>query len=480
MKSFYISCVVMFFLIFCDPIVGQNPHYLQLDFNGGISLPMQDFKSSYMFAGRGLSFGGGFDYFFGKLGVGISAGYFANPTSDLFKSYIAKKFLETPDFIQTNDWNTKYALLGPTYKLAWKKFEIDLFAKGGISQIQVPDLLYAKTFFNQSYDLYYFTGASEDYQFAWAAGVRLIYKPLYWLGIQLKSDYFTTSYISKVNYDYTYRDATDGNRNGVIEDTEYFESQKVTKGGTANISVLNLHLGLILQLGKHKPTLPVTMVPKDIMEPDPLIENVEETSPQKPNMEYKLEELPIVNLEEKVLVEEDKIEKINVPIIEEKVVIEAPKTPEVVVKEEVATNIALPVVVEKPIIEDKKIEPEVVKAIELPETDYDAPEAKYDEEAAEFLYKAGESYFASNDFENAVPCFNKLKADPKYPRAKYMFALSLCSMGNCQEAKKEYKSFAKTYKESDARTLEIIFASHFERCATKGKLIKNIKSNLLL
>ncbi|MBK7635541.1 MAG: hypothetical protein IPJ13_15625 [Saprospiraceae bacterium] len=63
--------------------------------------------------------------------------------------------------------------------------------------------------------------------------------------------------------------------------------------------------------------------------------------------------------------------------------------------------------------------------LEIPATTYEAPEAKYDEEAAEFLHKAGESYFATNDFENALPCFNKLKADPKYPRAKYMFALSL-------------------------------------------------------
>jgi tetratricopeptide (TPR) repeat protein len=108
--------------------------------------------------------------------------------------------------------------------------------------------------------------------------------------------------------------------------------------------------------------------------------------------------------------------------------------------------------------------------IDLTPSTYDAPEARYDEEAAAFLYKAGESYFAANDFENAVPCFNKLKADPKYPRAKYMFALSLCSMGNCSEAMKEYKEFSKVYKEEDSRTLEIIFASHIERCKTEGRL----------
>ena len=36
--------------------------------------------------------------------------------------------------------------------------------------------------------------------------------------------------------------------------------------------------------------------------------------------------------------------------------------------------------------------------VQIPATSYDAPEAKYDAEAAEVLYKAGESYFAMNDF----------------------------------------------------------------------------------
>jgi tetratricopeptide (TPR) repeat protein len=258
-----------------------------------------------------------------------------------------------------------------------------------------------------------------------------------WLGLQAKADYFTTSYLSTVGYDNTFRDANDGNRNGIIEDAEYFESQKVINKGTSNLSVLNMNLGLVFHLGKKSASKPAQMLPElpevtmlgdeMIVQSEPVSVDVKENEIteiiQKPiqNKEKPDDEIPVVNADE----------------------------------ESVTTKTA---------------EEQVVEKIEIPVTTYDAPESTYDAEAAEFLYKAGESYFATNDFENAMPCFNKLKADPKYPRAKYMFALALCAMGNCTEAKKEYKEFAKTYKETDSRTLEIIFASHFERCSISGKL----------
>lgn len=471
MKSFKISFILLFVWIMTEGLQGQRNHFIQFDLHAGRSLPVQNYKSTYMFAGQGLTFGGGFDYFFGRFGIGITAGYFTNPTNKLFTSYITTKYLEIPDFIQTSDWRTKFAVLGPTYKWSLGRFEFDLFAKAGISQVEVADLLYAKTFFNQSYDLYSFTGISDDYQFAWAAGTRIIFKPLYWLGIQLKADYFTTSYISKIEYNYTYRDATDGNRNGILEDAEYFESQKISKGGLSDVSVVNLNLGVILQLGKQKPMAQVKMIPQNIIDTQVDIDSISGAEEISQTDSIHHESLPIINLDEKPK---------NIDLVEkaspEPVAIEIPKNEiqqvePVAVREDKSTESTITQVL--PSTEVKIEEKTEEKLAELPVTTYDAPEAQYDAEAAEFLYKAGESYFATNDFENALPCFNKLKADPNYPRAKYMFALSLCSMGNCEEAKKEYKAFAKTYKESDARTLEIIFASHFERCSTNGKLIKD-------
>jgi hypothetical protein len=417
----------------------QSNKFLQIDLGAGGSQPILKFGDPHMFAGRGTSFSGGFDYFFKNIGVGFSAGQFSNVSRDLFSSYISKKYLE--DFSNTNaeNWNTKYVLAGPTFKIAGKRFEWDLYAKAGLGQINVPELVFAKSFFNQYYQIYHFSGTSENYQFAWNGGTRFVFKMNQWLGFQAKAEYLTTSYMSKFNYDYSYRNAQDGNRNGVIEDAEYFEAQKLSQTGAADINVVNVHLGLIFQLGRPVPTKVTKMMPEEIRE-------------------------------------------ITMPVTEEKVatnIIEENKE-EIVVKPEPEIDLPIAPVVTTP-KENKEVAMEEIPVInaneapiEIPATTYEAPEAKYDEEAAEFLHKAGESYFATNDFENALPCFNKLKADPKYPRAKYMFALSLCAMGNCAEAKSEYKDFVKNYKDADARTLEIIFASHLERCSTEGKM-KNVK-----
>lgn len=416
----------------------QSNKFLQIDLSAGGSQPILKYADPHMFAGRGTSFSGGFDYFFKTIGIGFSAGQFSNVSRDLFNSYISKKYLEDITNTGAENWNSKYILAGPTFKIAGKRFEWDVYAKAGLGQINVPELVFSKSFFNQYYQIYQFSGASENYQFAWNGGTRFIYKMNHWLGFHAKAEYLTTSYMSKFNYDYSYRNAQDGNRNGVIEDSEYFEAQKLTHTGAADLNVINVHLGLIFQLGRPAPIKVTKMIPEEIKE-------------------------------------------VTLPVKEEKVATTIPDNKEEV-KPEPNNVMAIEPAATTP-KENKEVAIEEIPVInaneaplEIPATTYEAPEAKYDEEAAEFLHKAGESYFATNDFENALPCFNKLKADPKYPRAKYMFALSLCAMGNCAEAKSEYKDFVKNYKDTDARTLEIIFASHLERCTTAGKM-KNVKKS---
>jgi len=432
-----LAAIYSFAFLMYQVLPAQSGKFLQIELNAGISEPVQEFRSQHMFTGRGISATGGFDYFFNHFGIGFSGGYFTNESGESFTSYIEHKYFEKLQAGTYKDWNTKYIVFGPGYKFITKRFEFDLFAKGGYSQILVPDLLFSKRFFNQTFEVYRFSGTSDDWQFAWSAGARAIFKVTDWLGFQAKADYFTTSYLSTVGYDNTFRDANDGNRNGIIEDAEYFESQKVINKGTSNLSVVNMNLGLVFHLGKKTTTKPAQMLPElpevtalgeEMMEQsDPVVmelkkeENLETIQPDVETTTKAIDGLPVVNKHE------------------------------------------------EPTLSKVTDEPAIEK-IEIPVTTYDAPESKYDAEAAEFLYKAGESYFATNDFENAMPCFNKLKADPKYPRAKYMFALSMCAMGNCNEAKKEYKEFAKNYKETDSRTLEIIFASHFERCTISGKL----------
>jgi tetratricopeptide (TPR) repeat protein len=417
-------------------VTAQENRFLQLEVNGGISEPMGAFRSQEMFSGTGRSIGGGFDYFFGKFGLGFNAGIFDNNSEQAFSDYMYHKFLERPSAKQDNKWKTKFGMFGPIFKIGIKKFEFDIYVRGGYSQIQVPDLLFTKSFFNQSYEVYRFGGVSNDWQFAWSSGMKFIYKLTNQLGIQARADYFATTYLSEVAYEKSFRDASDGNKNGAIDDAEYFESRRISSSNNLNLSVVNLNLGLLFQLGRAKHQAATQMVPPMAVE----LQDVNIT-----------EELPLSTPE----VETDTNRDIALPTP----IIAQDTTELVIVNAEEGLKQAQP---QKEILEE---------LVEIPATTYDAPESTYDEEAAEFLYKAGESYFATNDFENAMPCFNKLKADPKYPRAKYMFALSLCSMGNCAEARKEYSEFAKTYKGEDKRTLEIIFASHAERCRLSGRLI---------
>jgi len=458
MKQFAQSVIFMLFMTMLWNLGQSQSRYLQLDLNGGISKPMGTFANDFMFAGQGYHAGGGFDFFFNKIGIGVSGGLFSNKSETLFNDYIKNKYLEAPSNINSNQqWSTKYIMAGPVVKFGFGKFEVDFLARFGISQINVPNLIFTKEFFNQTYEVYRFSGSGQEYQFAWTGGTRLIYKVNSWLGIQAKADYFATKYVSDINYDYTYRNANDGNRNGVMEDSEYFESQKLNANGKTDLSVLNLNVGFIFQLGKPNNSK-IKMIPNVSQDT-----RVEEQKPELVAEDKEKTATPIV--------EDQIVDKTITPKVVEKNDIEVADN-EMVNKQEVETkaikeeNAEIPVVNAEEEREVKMAEEKRAKEepVQIPATSYDAPEAKYDAEAAEFLYKAGESYFAMNDFENALPCFNKLKADPNYPRSKYMFALSLCAMGNCDEGKREYKEFAKTYKEADARTLEIIFASQFERC----------------
>ena len=67
MENIFKSFCILFLIISALNISkAQSNRYLQLDLNGGASLPIGAFNDEHMFAGKGLHFGGGFDYFFNK------------------------------------------------------------------------------------------------------------------------------------------------------------------------------------------------------------------------------------------------------------------------------------------------------------------------------------------------------------------------------------------------------------------------------
>lgn len=468
----YFLCLGMLFFISIsvryNTVYAQSNNSLRLTLGAGISQPHSDFNAEQMFAERGMAYSGSLDYFFNKIGVGLDVGYFTNETQSPFQRFIQNSYLSTTQFPTMNKWETKYALLGPTFNVNIKKLQIGVFVKGGYSQINVPQLAFNKPFFGQTYNIYQFNGSTPDYQFAWMSGINLGYTINNWLGIIGRASYLSTSYLSKIDYTNTYRDANDDNRNGVLEDNEYLESRKVTAPGSIALSVINPTLGIQITLGKPSEKVPTQMT-RDYL---PIIESQNEEIATEVIGQHEIElkdEVPA--LVDQVVKEE---KATAVPVTTEQNIGNVPALETASPNSEV--NIANVEKIEPSVPKVQKTE---LKTEEIPEVEvvlnsaeskdkkYDAPEAKYDEEAAALLYKAGELYFASNDFESAIPCFNKLKANPDYPRSAYMFALSLSAMGNCSEAKTEYDKFKASYKGDDMRTLEIIFSSQLEICKTK-------------
>ena len=146
-------------------VSGQN-NLLQIYGNGGISKPTGSFSDPHMFASQGYHYGGGFDYFIHKFGLGVAAGYSQNGSKTLFEDYIQHKYLEKAKDTRLENWEVKYILVGPSVKFTLGRFQLDFSAKVGASQITVPHLLFSKTFFGQSYDIYDFSGTTDAWQMA--------------------------------------------------------------------------------------------------------------------------------------------------------------------------------------------------------------------------------------------------------------------------------------------------------------------------
>jgi len=450
---------ILLILIAQQGLEAQSKNHLRLTLGAGISQPHREFNATNMFAQRGVLYNGSLDYFINKFGIGIDVGYFTNDTKTAFQDFIHTRYLNSTEFPNMNRWETKYALLGPTYNFNIKRFQIGIFVKAGYSQISVPQLGFNRAFFGQTYNVYQFYGDTPDYQMAWMGGINLGFKVNNWLAIIGRTSYFTTSYLSKIDHTTVYRDATDSNRNNIMEDNEYLESRKKTSSGSIALTTINPTIGIQISLGKSDTKTPTSMTSEllPIMDSTTDSELVDTDLSNVQGMDTIPELVDQVVYESKedlvIATKNDSISTINNDVLSE------------IVKEEV----------NKPIINIAAAD-SVNNKSDLDDKKFDAPESKYDEEAAGLLYKAGESFFATNDFESAIPCFNKLKANPQYPRAAYMFALSMSAMGNCAEAKSEYDKFNADYSGEDKRTLAIIFASQLERC--KDKPSENLNNNI--
>lgn len=385
----------------------QSGGYLQAEVSGGYTSSFRSFADRYNFAGKGWNSGLNLDYFFTRVAMGMEVGYFNNNADKSFSGYIKERYLENNPIIRGNRWDSKYVLTGPVFKLLKGNVELDLIARAGVVQTVLTELEFGRMFSGRYATIYKVTAPRDQWHGAWSGGMRITAKLSENLGIALKANIFSTDRLNRITHLHTYSDATDSNGNGVIDDAEYSESRVVEKEYSSFLYNYNLNAGFIYQIGKSRPKEIIRMIPEYILESDSSTFDVVEMGP-------------------------DTMDKDSLP----------------------------PTFVPEP-EETVTLNPEEYTA---------APDVTdYDELAANFLYKAGQAYFAANDFENAVACFNKLKADVQYPMAKYMFALSLAEMGNCDNAFAEYRDFARQYQGTDAGVLSTVFASHLERCRKPEK-----------
>lgn len=406
MKVAYLLIIILH--VTTSFVFAQNNDYLQIDLSGGQTMAFRDFAKAPQYAGKGFNGSLSLDYFFGKFAIGVEGGYFRNNAPDIFTTFIKERYLETNPAIKTRPWESKYLLFGPAFKFVLGKLELDIYARAGMVQANAPEFVFSKIFTNQSFPIYTLSGERDKWYGAWSGGGRLIYKFSESFGLLIKGNVFSTEGINHLNHKHTFSDASDTNGNGKIDDSEYFESRVTEQDYKTYINNININAGIIVHLGKSSKGDVIKMMPDFLYEADT------ETTPDE-------------------------------------IAVAAPDSAYYNEIPEMAQSVDTSLVTITP--------DEYVAAPDV--TDYD-------ELAAHFLYKAGQSYFAANDFENAVACFNKLKADPVYPMAKYMFSLSLAAMGNCETSFSEYREFAKKYTGEDAGVLATVYASHLERCKKPG------------
>jgi tetratricopeptide (TPR) repeat protein len=441
-KKYFFSLFLLSFLVF--QTIAQKP-YLQVQTSGGYSMPMLELKEKHHFAENGWNCNLGFGMFFGKFGIMARGGYQRFSSTPLFKSFIFNQYKENTSRLSTQNWENAYGMIGPVFKWSLGRVDIDFFAKIGVSSLQVPDHIFTKTFIGQTTEIASYYGKNKELIPIWNGGISFHTRIGRNLNVFLEPSFMSNMYLSNTATTFRYVNATDVNRNGFIDDVEFVEAEIVKQVKETVFSNLNLNLGVSYQIGRNKTiSEPVPMI---TLEDTIAVEKAAETAVDTKRSEPSSQEIKETGIKESPE-ETSAVEKSAVPA-------------------ENQNSVTTKTMEEKRVVStDSPLNNKIAEPAKINE------ETDYDEAAAKFLFKAGEMYYQGNDFENAVACFNKIKNDPNQMMAKYMFALSLAQMLNCEEAMAEYAEFSNSYKKDDAGVLHTVFISQMEECK---KTVEEIK-----
>ncbi len=421
----------------CNVSIGQIKSGVQVNIDGGMSQPISEFGNDNMFAGNGMNLSGGLDfYFFKGVGMGIEAGYFTNRSKSLFESFIFQRYLEGVDLSGNPSWQTKYIFGGPTLKWSLGRFEMDFTGKLGISQIGGPKVTYQKEYYGTPYSVYLFEKDGLDWTLGWNAGIRAIYKVNDWLGFQAKADYWSNSGLSNVSSRYGFKDVMDLDRNGRLDDDEFYYANMVLRQQFSKISTVNFKLGLVLQFGNIVYDSPFTpdIFNNAILSENEDLQNELDAVVEDTNQESKQPEEEKNDIDSEI----DMQQIVGIPEVKETI--------------------------------QETIQDSSTIVVMSPQEDIKVAEETISKRLLDSLYEAGEYHFSIRDYVIASDYFGQVKDHPEHhPRARYMYAISLSFSGNCDDARKEFKRFKKEYTGSDMRSLEVLFVSQFENCTADLK-----------
>ena len=403
-RAIYLPFLFLFVLL--QTGISQKP-FLQVQATGGYSIPMKPISESNHFSENGWNAQGGFSMFFGKFGVMTAGGYQRLAASPGFESFVFDKYKEIYAGASGQYWQNAFGMIGPVYKWTFGRFDLDIFALIGMSKLSVPDLLYTKNFFGQNAEIARYYGKNDELIPFWSGGFTFHTRIYKGLSLIVEPTFLSNRYLSTTLTTFRYVNARDNNNNGYIDDVEFSEAEVKKQTEDVFFSNVNFNIGFSYQFGREeKKDDPVAMI-------------------------------PLENQDEKTAMESDA---------------------------EKATNKATETSNQIDTTSNEAGNEKLVTGANPPDQASSVAPQTYDQAEAQFLYKAGELYYQNNDFENAVACFNKLKNNEAQHMSKYMFALSLCEMLNCDEAAKEYADFEKKYKADDSGVLYTVFKSQFEKC----------------
>lgn len=432
--------LLVFISMYCLAVSGvlaQKP-YVQVQASGGYSIPILDLSQAHHFSENGWNANLGFAMFFGKIGIMANGGYQRFGSSNLFEDFITEKYFENPRGISGQYWENGYAMIGPVFKWTFGRFDLDIFGQIGMSSLTVPTHQFNRIFLGRTYDVASYYGKNDELLPIWKGGFSLHTRLSKGLFIYFEPSFLSNMSLSKTNTNFRYINALDVNNNGFLEDGEYVEADVIRQNKQIEFSNLNLNVGVSYQIGRQKKSI----------DPTPMI-----------SLEEDLQE------QNRVTIPDEKGERTSIQethewqdgsITQEGAKNQGTQTPqEVIASSEMKSE------------NNAEVQESLVAKS-------DVGEIKIDEAEAKFLYRAGEMYFQTNDFENAVACFNKLKNDPNHLMSKYMFALAMSEMMNCDEALKEYELFEKVYDKDDMGVLKTVFLSHHEKC--KKSVVENQKA----